>query len=59
LSYFLHSVTKDFAREVKTVVLAPYHDRARKAPAKLRAEFAMVKAKIENGTIIPATRSQV
>ena len=79
--YFLTSVTKGIAREVKTVVLAAaqgrfhrryvgtlanggvalasYHDLAAKVHAKLRKELARIEAKIENGTIIPATHSPV
>jgi basic membrane protein A and related proteins len=41
------------------VALAPYHDLARKVHPKLRAELAKIKAKIENGTIIPSTHSPV
>jgi hypothetical protein len=41
------------------VTLAPYHQLARKVHAKLRAELARIEAKIENGTIIPATHSPV
>ncbi len=39
------------------VALAPYHDFAAKIPARLLAEVARVKARIESGKIVPATRS--
>jgi hypothetical protein len=41
------------------VALAPYHDFAAKVPAALQADLARVKAKIERGKIIPATKSPV
>jgi basic membrane protein A len=41
------------------VALAPYHHLARSVPARLRAQLARIEAKIENGTITPATRSPV
>src|SRR5262249_54458932 len=41
------------------VTLAPFHHQAGNVPAKLRAELARIKAKIENGTIVPATQSPV
>jgi basic membrane protein A and related proteins len=41
------------------VALAPYHHFTPIVPAKLRAELALVKAKIESGKIIPATKSPV
>ena len=40
-------------------VLAPFHQWASKVPAKLQAELNQVKAKIENGTIVPKTASPV
>jgi len=79
--YFLTSVTKGIATEVKNVVLAaahgtfrrsyigtlanggvalaPYHHLAGSVPAKLQAQLAKITAKIENGTITPATHSPV
>jgi len=41
------------------VGLAPYHDFASKVPAALTAELATVKAGIESGKIVPATKSPV
>jgi basic membrane protein A len=79
--YFLTSVTKGLANEVKSVVLAavlgryareyigtlanggvalaPFHDFASGIHAGLRAALAKIEAKIENGTIVPATHSPV
>ena len=41
------------------VGLAPYHDFASKVPAALTAQLAAVKAGIESGKIVPATKSPV
>jgi len=79
--FFLTSVTKGIAAEVKTTVLgaangkfpskyvgtlanagvalAPYHHFAGQIPAALKAELRKIKAAIEHGKIIPATKSPV
>jgi basic membrane protein A len=41
------------------VALASYHHFARKVPAPLRAELSKVEEAIENGKIVPATKSPV
>jgi basic membrane protein A and related proteins len=40
-------------------VLSPYHDFASVVPASLQAELKTVQMGIENGTIVPATKSPV
>jgi basic membrane protein A and related proteins len=40
-------------------VLSPYHDFASVVPASLQNELKTVQAGIENGTIVPATKSPV
>jgi basic membrane protein A and related proteins len=40
-------------------VLAPYHEWASKVPAALQAKLNTLKTEIENGTIVPATKSPV
>jgi basic membrane protein A and related proteins len=40
-------------------VLSPFHDFASVVPASLQAELNTIKADIENGTIVPATKSPV
>jgi basic membrane protein A and related proteins len=79
--FFLTSVTKGIAAEVKVTVLAafrgkhasltigtlknagvalaPYHDFAGQVPARLKAEISKLKAEIESGKIVPATKSPV
>ncbi len=41
------------------VILSPYHDFASQVPSALQAELATIKTKIENGTIVPKTKSPV
>jgi len=41
------------------VALAPYHDFASKVPSALQAELTQIKAQIESGQIVPATKSPV
>jgi basic membrane protein A len=41
------------------VVLSPYHDYASKVPAALQSEITALKAQIESGKIVPATKSPV
>lgn len=40
-------------------VLAPFHDFASKVPASLQAELKTLQTQIENGQIVPATKSPV
>ena len=40
-------------------VLSPYHDFASVVPASLQSELTQVEMGIENGTIVPATKSPV
>jgi hypothetical protein len=40
-------------------VLAPYHDFASKIPASVVSEVNALKAQIESGKIVPATKSPV
>jgi basic membrane protein A and related proteins len=41
------------------VVLSPYHDFAAQVPATLQAELKTIQTQIENGTIVPKTKSPV
>ena len=41
------------------VALSPFHDFASKVPAALQAELKTIQTEIENGSIVPATKSPV
>jgi len=40
-------------------VLAPFHDWANKVPIALQSELKSIQTGIENGSIVPATKSPV